>query len=522
VRALKPGGLRLRLCLLLCAAAATAGAAPLDKTPDTLIERAEMLRDARDLPWDPAAGRLGNLRSVSIVAPGCTVRIVSGAENRLYLGRGSVAVTDRFLRRDAEGRQRYPERNLTITTSTTAASAVPRIGDPAGPVCLTLSVATAHEFLLGGDGMRVVFDGLSQPAVRIFLNPSDGLALWFRDVRLGLLSLSSNAPARAGGTGEVEWLQLASSNGSTALLFHEMKARHVGVSATTTGARFSIRIGPGTDAGYYQPAAAPGDLARRYPIWIDGPVDALEVPAGRVDAMPLGIALREEARAIRDHVLGRAGPMPSLPGPDLPGTVAPAAADPVSARQRVADVLAPFLPPGVTLGTVDLRRGGAALVGRAPDEAAVQRLVQELNASGEVRNAQVAFTQRNDAALNYRVLVSFMCKAPGERSVCLPGASGGYTRQQVGDALRPILGTDVMLDRLTLSASVRYGATVELEGRASDTETAALLERLSTQVPWLEMSNAITGNGSFRTQLRMVCAVPPRPGGICVLDAGRQ
>ncbi len=513
-----------RLCLLLiCWAAGPAGAAPLDTTPDTLIERAKLLRDARDRPWDPGTGRLGNLRSVYVVAPDCTVRVVSGAENRLFLGRGSVQVSESSRQPARAGGPRYPERAVTITAGAAGGSAIPRVGDPTGPVCLTLSVATAHEFLFRGDRLKVVFDGVALPAVRIFLNPSAGLSLWFRDVRLGLLSLKSNAWAKAGGAGEVQWLQLASSDGSTALLFHEMNARHIGVSATTTGARFSIRIGPGTKAGYYQPARAPGDLARLYPIWIDGPVGSLDMPAGRVAAMPMTVAIREEAHAVRDDVLGRAGPMPPLPAEPLPaGTAAATAAEPVSTRQRVADVLEPFLPPGTTLGKVDLWRAGAALQGRAPDEGAVRRFVDELNASGEVRSAQIAHTRKEGNAVAYRLLLTLTCEAPGERTVCLPGASGSYSRQQVEDALRPVLGPSVMLERLDLVPSVGDGTMVELEGQAPDAAIPALLDRLRTQVPWLESSNAITGNGRFRTRLRMVCAVPPRPGGICAVGEGRR
>lgn len=517
MRVLKRSGLRLHLCLLLCAAAASTAAAPLDTTPDTLIERANLLRDSRERVWNPDAGRLGNLRRVYIVAPDCTVRVVSGTENRLYLGRGSARVSEEPASRDPAGGQRRAARDVTITAGAGASAGIARVGDPAGPVCLTLSVATAHEFLFRGDGMKVVFDGVALPAVRIFLNPSAGMSLWFRDVRLGLLSVASNASARGGGTGEVEWLQLSSSNGSTALLFHDMNARHVGVSTTTTRVRFSIRIRPGTDAGYYQPARAPGSLARLYPIWIDGPVDALQVPAGQVDAMPVTTALREEARALREEVLGRAGPIPSLPAePAAPGT----AAEPVSPRQRVADVLAPFLPAGTTLGKVDLWRSGGAIEGRAPDAATVGRLVDELNASGEVRNARTGYARPEGDGVAYRVQVWFTCAAPGERSVCLPGAPGGYTRQQVEDALRPILGPDVVLEKLTLSASVRDGATVELEGQAPDAGTAALLDRLRTQAPWLEMHSSIKGNGRFWTRLRMVCAVPPRTGGICAVDGG--
>ena len=43
---------------LVCAPLALAHAATLDVTPDTLIERANLLRDARERPWDPATGRM--------------------------------------------------------------------------------------------------------------------------------------------------------------------------------------------------------------------------------------------------------------------------------------------------------------------------------------------------------------------------------------------------------------------------------------------------------------------------------
>ena len=72
------------LVALVCAPLALAHAASLDVTPDTLIERANLLRDARERPWDPTTGRLGNLRHVHILANDCTVRVVSGAENRLF------------------------------------------------------------------------------------------------------------------------------------------------------------------------------------------------------------------------------------------------------------------------------------------------------------------------------------------------------------------------------------------------------------------------------------------------------
>lgn len=507
---------------LACATTVLAIAAPLDVTPDTLIERANLLRDARERPWDPTTGRLGNLRHVHIIANDCTVRVVSGAENRLFLGRGTFQVADTTYGADRQGGSRPRPYDVTISAAQ-GASTIPRVGTDNAAVCFTLQLATAHELLLRGDNLKVVFDRVDLPVLRMSLNPSHGMKLWFHGVRLGLLSVSSNASVVAGGTGQVQWLQLDSSQSSTSLLFHDMEVRHAGVTATTTGARFSIRIGADTDAGYYQPARAPGDLARLYPIWIDGPVSALKVPAGSVHPMPLTSSLRDETRALQQDVMGRAGPRPVLPAPELgapppPGAQA-ASGEPVSPRQRVSDVLQPLLPSGVTLGKIDLWKDGAALEGRAPDDLAVRQWVQALQSSGEVRNPQVAWVRREGDQMAYRVLITFLCAAPGERSVCLPAPGSAYTAQQVEDALRPVLGNDVTLTRLAL----RDGKLVELEGRSSDAEARAALERVRQQVPWLEASGSGIGQGTFSARLRMVCAVPPpATPGICAAPDQRR
>jgi hypothetical protein len=365
----------------------------------------------------------------------------------------------------------------------------------------------------------VLFDRLELPYLKLYLNPSYELNVWFRDVRVGSLGMDSNAFAKAGGTGQVEWLSLASSQGSTALLFHGMDARHVGVSTTTIDPRFSIRIGPQTEASYYQPARAPGNIVLRYPIWIDGPVAALKVPQGQVDAMPITEAIRAEARQLREAVMGRVGSMPPLPaGRTLP-PVDRAMAESISPRQRVADALQPFLPAGVSLGKVDLWKRGGALEGVAPDEAAARQFVDKLKGSGEVRNVQVAAIRRESDRVSYRILVNFMCESPGERSVCLPGA-GAYTRQQLEDALRPVLGPGIALTKLELQEG---GSIVHLEGRASQAEAAAALDRIKAQAPWLQLSTSGVGNGNFRAWLRMVCTVPPRAEGtsICIAERPR-
>jgi hypothetical protein len=521
------------LMVLVLSAAQAATAAPLPVTPDTLLEKVKLLRQSRDRPWDLASGRLGNLRHVKIAADGCTVRVVSGPENRLFAAGDSVSVTEnaRAARREAEGQP--VSRDVTITArrpqactspgscgrapTTAPTSTLPRVDDPTGEVCFTLQVATAHDFVVGGNHLSLLFDHVDLPVLRLYLNPSAALRVWFNNVHLGMLSLSSNASALAGGSGQVEWLSLGSSQAATALLFHDMHARHVGVSTTVARARFSIRIDPDTQAGYRQPARAPGDLAVLYPIWIEGPLSALNVPVGSVDPMPMSASIRDEARGLRDEVLRRAGPRPHLPAPDpadltTGATLNPA---PLSAHQRVADVLQPYLPPSVVLNSVQLWKSGGALEGTAPDDAAVRALVQALNRSGEARHAQVAYIRNQGSDVNFRVLMSLSCAAPGERSVCLPGRGGAYTRDQVQDAVLPLLGPTVTLASLVLGDDGR----VDIEGRGAPAEARAALDRIRTSAKWLQMSSTTVGGGGFTARMRLSCRAPPRADGICSVAA---
>ena len=174
-----------------------------------------------------------------------------------------------------------------------------------------------------------------------------------------------------------------------------------------------------------------------------------------------------------------------------------------------------LLPSGMTLGKIDLWKDGAALEGRAPDDAAVREWAQALERSGEVRNPQVAWVRREGDQVAYRVLINFLCAAPGERNVCLPATGSAYTQQQVEDALRPVLGNGVTLTKLVLRDGKR-GQLVELEGGGSEAEVRAALERVRQQIPWLTASSYGIGQGSFSALLRMVCTVPPpATPGIC-------
>ena len=128
------GALGRILLASACPFLVEASAAPLDVTAQTLLEQVNRQRDARDLPWDPSTGRLGNLRHVNIVAPDCTVRVVSGTENRLYAGWGSVRVSDSPRVPDREGSRGPTARDLTLTFVSGATNpALPRIGDASGP-----------------------------------------------------------------------------------------------------------------------------------------------------------------------------------------------------------------------------------------------------------------------------------------------------------------------------------------------------------------------------------------------------
>jgi hypothetical protein len=507
---------------LVCAASA----APLPDTPSTLIEQSILRRESVNRVWDPASGRLGNLAHVSIVANGCTVRVVSGPENRLLGPREGVQVSEdpvnvghqKLLER-TRGVRPYPERNVTLTVRA-AGSAPPR-----GTVCLTLQVASADNFLLNGNDMTVLFDRVEMPTVTVHVNSGAPQYVWFQDVRLGRLAISSNGSASIGGSGHAQWLTLGHSNVQTTMFFHEMNALNIGVSPLVTHARVSIRIEPGkTRAGYLQEANGP---AHGYPIWIDGPLNELEMPVRKVNAMPLTASIRRETHALRDEVLGRAGPPPVLT-PSDPASRPPSPPQPVSAGQRVADAFERYLPAGVRLTAVDLwKEGGAApgvavnrftapevgkgrLTGYAPDDVAVGALVKALSRSPDVRHARVGLTRPQGGEVAFSVSFILSCTAPGEASICLPGNGPAYTEEQIRAELLPLLGPQVKLTRLTL---VRE-REVTLEASTTRAQGQAIYERIR-QLPWLGVSTTIIGDDRLVLDARLTCPAPPVQGGIC-------
>lgn len=504
----------------------------LPTSPESYLSQADRVRRSHDRVWSPGAGQLGNLRHLQIAAPGCVVRIVSGNENRVFPGTRDVIVVEQSRVLDANPEERPIPRDVVLSPdrrlacpgpgscglSVTPATRAPRV---AGTACFTVQIATAHDLLLGGDGLTVVVDRVRQPALRITINPSADLRLWFEQVDFGWLSIGANAAARVGGNGKIDFLSGGSSNSASAMYLHEFDARHIGISATTTGTRWSIRIGADTQASYHQPARAPGRIAQMYPIEIDGPIDRLEVPVGRVDPRPLSDATRAAARTLRDAVLTQAGPAPRLPAadPSVPSATAAAAALPLGPNERVAQVVSRYLPASVRITEIALWKGGGRLEGLAPDAATAKDITRRLTKSGEFTHVDIRGAVPRDGGFAFSGLMHFSCDAPGQPSLCPPGNDrrrpGTYTEDQISKVVHTLLGPTITVHDVRL-----IGTTINVEADApNETEARAALERLAQERGLFRTS--VTGYmpgeepSSFEAKLKLICDRPPKPDGIC-------
>ena len=528
---------RAWLCLLplLTSYSSWAVDAMLPSSTGSYLSQAARVRQSIDRPWAPDAGRLGNLRHLQITARDCVVRVVSGSENRVFPGTRDVVVVERSRVLDTDPNEQPVPRDVVLAPdraqacpgmgscglSVTSATAAPHAG-AADKVCFTVQIATAHDLLIGGDRLSVLVDHVRQPALRIAINPSANLRLWLEQVDIGLLSLSANAAVTVGGNGEVDFLQGSSSNSGSNMMLHEFRARHVGVTTTTTGTHWSIRIGTDTEAGYYQPARAPGRIAENYGIEIDGAIERLDVPASRVDPHPLSKATIIAARSLRSEVLEQAGPAPVLPASNsnLPLASVAAAALPGDARERVAHIVARYLPASVRITDVTLWKKGGRLEGIAPDAASARDIVRLLKESGEFTYVSGGNGIPGDDGYKFSTQMYFSCDAPGLPSECPagdPAQAGAYSEMQVRAALDAALGKDVMLRDVHLA-----GDRIDMKAvTTSEAEARAGLERIGQQKGFFRLSTSGIGpprNGSvveIDATLRLTCAVPPKPDGIC-------
>ncbi len=507
----------------------------LPTSPDSYLNQANGVRRATDRPWMPEAGRLGNLRHLQITASDCVVRVVSGNENRVFPGTREVIVVEQSRVLDADPDEQPVPRDVVLApdgaqacpghgscgVSVTPAALAPKVGS-GGNVCFTVQLATAHDLLVGGDGLTLLVDRVRQPALRIAFNPGYRMQAWMEQVELGLLAFSANAPVRVGGTGRIDFLGASSSNGGSVMYLHEFDARHVGLSSTTTGTQWSIRIGAETRASYHQPARAAGALAKHYGVEIDGMVERLEVPASRVDPQPLSDATRRAARSLRDAVMQRAGPKPVLPRPlaDLPTAASAAASLPQQPSQRLAQVAARYLPASVRLTEVALWARGGRIEGVAGDAGTARDISKRLLASGEFTHASGGGGTAVEGGFHFSVQVSFACEAPGTASECpgsFPPGLRRYTTAQVRMRLAELLGPDATLDTVHLE-----GSAIEMRGVApNQAQGRAALERLGqerglfrTSVSGYDTSGAEPAQ--IQATLYLTCPVPPKADGVCV------
>ncbi len=499
------------------------------------MSQAARVRQSNDRPWVPDAGQLGNLRHLQITASDCVVRVVSGSENRVFPGTREVIVVERSRVLDADPNEQPAPRDVVLApdraqacpgmgscgVSVTAAAAAPHAG-AADKVCFTVQIATAHELLIGGNRLSVLVDQVRQPALRIAINPSANLRLWLEQVDIGLLSISANAAVTVGGSGEVDFLQGSSSSSGSDMMLHEFRARHIGVTSTTTGTKWSIRIGADTEAGYYQPARAAGPIAANYGIEIDGPIDRLDVPSNRVDPHPLSKATRIAARALRSEVFALAGPTPVLPVSEssLPLASAAAAALPIDSRERVAQVIARYLPASVRINNIALWKKGGRLEGIAPDAATARDITRLLTASGEFTYVSGGNGIPTGHEFAFSTQLHFSCDAPGLTSECPagdPGQPSAYSEAQIRGELDALLGKAVVLRGVHL-----HGDMIDMNAVAiNQADARAALERIGQEKGFFRLSTSGIGpprNGSvteINATLRLTCAVPPKPDGIC-------
>lgn len=157
-------------------------------SPDSYLEQAQGVRQALDRPWAPADGRLGNLRHVQITARDCVLRVVSGNENRVFPGTQGVIVVEGSRVLDSNPNEQPAPRDVVlapdgaqaclgvgacgVSITPVRAAALAAAG---AQVCFTLQLASAHDLLVGGDGLNLLIERLQQPALRLSINPSADL-----------------------------------------------------------------------------------------------------------------------------------------------------------------------------------------------------------------------------------------------------------------------------------------------------------------------------------------------------------
>lgn len=193
-------------------------------------------------------------------------------------------------------------------------------------------------------------------------------------------------------------------------------------------------------------------------------------------------------------------------------------------RERVAQVVARYLPASIRITDVALWNQGGRLEGIAPDAASARDIVRLLTKSGEFTYVSGGGGSPRDGGYAFSTQLHFSCDAPGQPSECPagdPAQSAAYSEAQVRDSLRVLLGPAVALRDVHLD-----GVTIEMKAdAASEADARAALERIRQQTGLFRLS--ISGYGPPRSgsptvitaTLTLTCAVPPKPDGICTVQS---
>ncbi len=464
-----------------------ANAADLPDNPNSIQLKSDAFRKSQELKWDLSKGYLGNLKTLRIVANECTVRIVSGLENKILSPLETLSVQE-----ETQAKVDLKNRQVVIKTLSSAKTLKNR-------PCLTLQVATADDFIISGNKAFILFDHYQSIATRIFLNPSSGMRIWFDQVQIQRLELTSNATGSiVGGDGKIDWLALASSQQNEKLYFHKMDADHIGVSVTTTNVKFSIRIKSGADAGYYQPARAPGKLALLYPIWIEGKVQDLKVTAGNVTAMPISEEIKTETDDLKKIVWDKVGTFAQ--DKDGPSSLKTTVKVEPLPRQQIADALADYIPAGASLSDVEVFKNGGALVGQVTNKKTIDDLIEALNKSPDLSYLEKGLIQPQANGFSFRILFNLRCPNPGKKTLTCQSAKGEYDMELIRKELQLLLGDNVKL--LDLKLAKDY---LSMNVLATDDQAKAISERLNKEVDWLQVSSSGYGKGKLFVLLKLQC-----------------
>jgi hypothetical protein len=277
-----------------------------------------------------------------------------------------------------------------------------------------------------------------------------------------------------------------------------MDADNVGVEASTTNVEFSIRINPGAQAEYHNPARAPGKVAELYPVWIDGKIEDLKIPAGRVHPMPLTDDVKNVVDTLKKEVLSRFGTRTAVSTSYQEKVVLPP-----SPRQQIADAFSPYLPLETSFSEIQLAKNEGYIEGKAPTQEVAKAFVSALSKAPDVKYIQLAYTKPQDKEVFFRVLFNLACPTTGKTLNCKISDGGNEEKYDVNlirTELQKLLGPEIKLISMEIKEN-----RLNMEASATEAVAKTAKKRISEEAAWLRTSTSGIGNGSFSASMELLC-----------------